>query len=56
MGKPLSLDLRSRLIAAVAGGMSRRAAAERSGVAAASAVRRVHASRTTGTICAEPGR
>jgi transposase len=54
MGKPLSIDLRSRPITAVAGGMSRRAAAERFGVAAASAVRRVHASNTTGTICAKP--
>ena len=34
MGKPLSLDLRSRLVAAVAGGMSRRGAAERFGVSA----------------------
>jgi len=32
MGKPLSDDLRSRLVAAVAGGLSRRAAAERFGV------------------------
>jgi transposase len=39
MGKPLSEDLRSHLVAAVAGGMSRHAAAERFGVAAASAVR-----------------
>jgi transposase len=54
MGKPLSIDLRSRLVAAVAGGMSRRAAAERFGVAAASAVRWVHASNTTGAICAKP--
>ena len=54
MGKPLSTDFRSRLIAAVAGGMSRRAAAERFGVAAASAVRWVHACNTTGAICAKP--
>ena len=54
MGKPLSIDLRSRLVAAVAGGMSRRAAAERFGVAAASAVRWVHACNTTGAICAKP--
>jgi transposase len=32
MGKPLSTDLRSRLVAAVSGGMSRRRAAERFGV------------------------
>ena len=54
MGKPLSTDLRSRLIDAVAGGLSRRAAAERFGVSAASAVRWVHAANTTGAICAKP--
>ena len=54
MAKPLSDDLRSRLIAAVDGGMSRRAAAERFGVAAASAVRWVHAWRTTGAARAKP--
>jgi transposase len=54
MGKPLSTDLRSRLVAAVAGGLSRRAAAERFGVSAASAVRSVHANNTTGSICAKP--
>ena len=44
MGKPLSLDLRSRLVAAVSEeGMSRRGAAERFGVSAASAVRWVDA-------------
>jgi transposase len=53
MGKPLSIDLRSRLVAAVSGGMSRRAAAERFGVAAASAVRWVRASDTTGAIRAK---
>lgn len=50
MGKPLSIDLRFRLVSAVAGGLSRRAAAERFGVSAASAVRWVSASRSTGTI------
>ena len=54
MGKPLSPDLRSRLVAAVAGGLSRRAAAERFGVSAASAVRWVHACKTTGSIAAKP--
>jgi transposase len=54
MGKPLSTDLRSRLIDAVAGGLSRRAAAERFGVSAASAVRWVHAANTRGAICAKP--
>ena len=54
MGKPLSGDLRSRLIVAVGEGMSRRAAAERFGVAAASAVRWVRAFKTTGTFAAKP--
>lgn len=54
MAKPLSDDLRTRLIAAVDGGMSRRAAAARFGVAAASAVRWVHAWRTTGAAGARP--
>ena len=39
MVKPLSLDLRERIVAAVAGGMSRRKAAERFGVSPASAYR-----------------
>jgi transposase len=39
MSKPLSLDLRERVVAAVANGLSRRKAAERFGVSAASAVR-----------------
>ena len=39
MSKPLSLDLRERVVAAVADGLSRRQAAERFGVSPASAVR-----------------
>jgi transposase len=54
MARPLSEDLRTRLIAAVEGGMSRRAAAERFGVAAASAIRWVRAWRTTGATQAKP--
>ena len=54
MGKPLSTDLRSRLVAAVSGGLSRRSAAERFGVSVASAVRWVHACHTTGSVCAKP--
>ena len=42
MARTLSQDLRSRVIAAVDGGMSRNAAAERFGVAIATAVRWVH--------------
>jgi transposase len=45
MRKPLSVDLRSRLVSAVAGGLSRRAAAERFGV---SAQRQRHTSRHRG--------
>lgn len=39
MGQPLSMDLRSRLLAAIDGGMSRRAAAARFGVAPSTAIR-----------------
>ena len=39
MVEPLSLDLRERIVAAVAGSMSRRKAVERFGVSPASAVR-----------------
>ena len=53
-GKALSIDLRSRLVAAVAGGMSRRAAAERFEVSAASAVRWVQAFNRAGTVEAKP--
>jgi len=54
MGKTLSLDLRTRLVAAVSQGMSRRGAAERFGVSAASAVRWVGAINTTGSVAAKP--
>jgi transposase len=54
MVKPLSEDLRSRLIAAVEGGLSRRAAAARFGVSASSAVRWVHEWRTRGARRAKP--
>ena len=54
MAKTLSEDLRSRVIVAVDSGMSRRAAAERFGVAVASAVRWVREWRTTGASSAKP--
>ena len=54
MGKPLSVDLRSRLVAAVVSGLSRRAAAERFGVSAATAVRWVFLSKSTGAIDPKP--
>jgi len=54
MARALSEDLRSRLVAAVDRGMSRRAAAQRFGVAAASAVRWVRAWHDAGTTRAKP--
>ena len=48
MGKGLSEDLRARVIAAVEGGVSRRAAAARFGVSASSAIRWVREWRQTG--------
>ena len=54
MTRPLSNDLRSRLVAAVAGGMSCRAAAERFDVAASTAVKLARRWRETGTLA--PGR
>lgn len=54
MAKPLSEDLRSRLVAAVDGDLSRRAAAERFGVSAASAARWVQAWRANGLTRAKP--
>ena len=53
MARTLSEDLRSRLITAVKGGMSRRAAADRFGVAAASAIRWVRDWHATGATCAK---
>ena len=54
MARALSGDLRSRVIAAVDGGMSRRVAAERFGVGVATAVRWVRAWRTDGRAAAMP--
>ncbi len=53
MAKPLSEDLRIRVIRAVEGGMSRRAAADRFGISAASAVRFVQDWRASGTTKAK---
>ena len=50
MATSLSEDLRQRVISAVDGGMSRRGAAERFGVAASTAVRWVRQWRETGTV------
>jgi len=50
MGKPLSLDLRERVVAAVDGGLSRRKAAERFGVSISSAIRWTSLQRRTGDV------
>jgi len=54
MTKSISADLCSRVIAAVDGGLSRRAAAERFGVGTATAIRWVREWRDAGAICAKP--
>ena len=54
MGKPLSMDLRERVVGAISGGMSRRAAAARFGVSAASAVRWAALQRDQGKPAAKP--
>jgi transposase len=50
MARSLSVDLRSRLVAAVRGGLSRRAAAARFGVSVATAVRWLDVWRRTGAV------
>jgi transposase len=50
MGKPLSVDLRDRVVVAVEGGMSRRQAAVRFGVSISSAIRWTSLSRRTGDV------
>ena len=54
MTKPLSLDLRERLISTVEGGMTRRAAADRFGVAASTAIKWMDQWRRTGDIRPRP--
>jgi transposase len=54
MAQPLSMDLRSRLLAAVDGGMSCRAAATRFGVAASTAIRWQARRRETGDFAPKP--
>ena len=54
MTKPLSIDLRERLISAVEGGMSRRSAAQRFGIAASTAIKWVDQWRRTGSIRPQP--
>ena len=50
MGRPLSIDLRNRVVAVVEGGMSRRQAAARFGVSISSAIRWTSLSRRTGDV------
>ena len=54
MARSLSEDLRRRLVAAVEAGLSRRAAAERFGVSAASAVRWTKTWRESGSVRPKP--
>jgi len=54
MTRPLSDDLRKRLVAAVDGGMSRRSAAERFGVAPSTAIKWVQRWRSTGSLHPQP--
>ena len=54
MGKSLSMDLRARALAAVDGGVSRRAAARRFGVSISSVIRWDAARRETGGFAPKP--
>jgi putative transposase len=54
MARPLSLDLRERIVAAVEGGLSRRAAAERFQVSESCAIKLLQRWKRTGS--AAPGR
>ncbi len=54
MTKPLSQDLRSRVIAAIDGGLSCRHAAVRFGIAASTAVKWTRQWRTSGTLRSRP--
>ena len=54
MAKPLSFDLRSRVLAAIDGGLSCRQAAERYGISAASAIRWAQLRRLMGDARPKP--
>ena len=54
MGQPLSMDLRSRLLAAIDDGMSCRGAAARFGVAPSTAIRWHAQRRETGSFAPKP--
>ena len=55
MAKTLAEDLRSRVVAAIDGGLSRRGAAERFGIGYATAIRWMRDWRATGSVSAKPG-
>lgn len=54
MPKPYSQDLRERVVAAVAGGQTRRAAAKHFKVSVSSAIRWVQRWQATGSVAAKP--
>jgi transposase len=54
MTKPLSNDIRERLVSAVEGGLSRRCAAKRFGIAASTAIKWVDQWRRTGDVRPRP--
>ena len=54
MTRPLSMDIRSRLVRVVAEGMTRRAAAKRFGVAASTAIKLMDQWERTGALEARP--
>ncbi len=54
MTKPLSKDIRERVVSAVEGGMTRRSAAKRFGVAPSTAIKWVNHWRRTGDIGPRP--
>jgi transposase len=54
MGQPLSMDLRTRLLAAIDAGMSCRSAAARFGVAPSTAIRWQAQRRMTGSFAPKP--
>jgi transposase len=54
MTRPLSMDIRDRLVRAVDGGMTRRSAAKRFGVAASTAIKWVEQWQRTGAVAPRP--
>ena len=52
MGKPYSLDLRKRVVAAIAGGMSRNQAAKRFGIGISTAINWMQRQQKTGSVAA----